>query len=81
MSALMWGWAAAWLGWCLGLEWRVDRSWLPGTQEIREDYSRWSVPPADALTDEGARLWRLRYRVTGWGFAGWLVLLVAWLAA
>ena len=77
----MWIWAAGSLAWCLWLEWQVERSWLPGTDEVREDYTRWSVPPADALTVEGARLWRVRYKVTAWGFAGWVLLLTAWLAA
>ena len=31
MSTIVWGWAAAWLIGRLWLEWRVDRSWLPGT--------------------------------------------------
>ena len=36
MSAIVWGWAAAWLIGRLWLEWRVEQSWLPGTTELRE---------------------------------------------
>jgi hypothetical protein len=80
MTILVWGWAAAWLGMRLWLEWRVDNQWLPGTTDIREDWTRWSVPPANALTAEGERLWRTRYRVTAYGFLGWLVLATLWIA-
>ena len=76
----MWGWAGAWLAWRLSLEWQVDRHWLPGTEDVREDYTRWSVPPPDALTPEGERLWRLRHKVTVWGFLGWVALVILWLA-
>jgi hypothetical protein len=79
MSAIVWGWVAAWMIVRLWLEWRVDRSWLPGTAEVREDYTRWSAPPANALTQEGERLWVLLYRVTLWGFLIWLALVAIWL--
>ena len=79
MSVIVWGWVALWLAARLWLEWQVDRCWLPGTAEVREDYTNWRVPPPDALTDEGERLWRLRYRVTVWGFLLWLLLAVIWL--
>lgn len=71
MTALVWGWAAAWVLGRLWLEWQVDRHWLPGTEEVREDWTRWSRPPPNALAPEGERLWRLRYQVTLWGFVGW----------
>ena len=75
----MWSWAGVWLLSCLGLEWQVDRAWLPGTEEIREEYTRWSVPPVHALAPDGERIWRLRYRVTASGFVDWLVLVGIWL--
>jgi hypothetical protein len=81
MSMLVWGWAGVWLVWRLWLEWQVDQCWLPEAGEVREDYSRWSVPPAGALTAEGERLWRLRYRVTAWGFTGWVALAGLWLVS
>ena len=81
MSNVVWGWAAAWLAARLWLEWQVDRHWLPGTGEVREDYTGWRVPPPDALTHEGERLWRLRYQVTVWGFLGWVALVIAWILA
>jgi hypothetical protein len=59
-------------------EWRVDQSWLPGTTEVKEDYSNWADPPANALTPEGERLWRVLYRVTVWGFGIWLGLVAIW---
>jgi hypothetical protein len=62
----------------LWLEWRVDRSWLPGTAQVKEDYSNWAVPPSNALTPEGERLWRMLYRVTGWGFGIWLAVVAIW---
>jgi hypothetical protein len=74
MSIIVWTWAGAWLVARLWLEWRVDQHWLPGTAEVAEDYTRWSVPPPNALTPEGERLWRGRYRVTLWGFVGWVAL-------
>ena len=49
MSTIVWSWAGVWLVSCPWLEWEVDRAWLPGTQEIREDYTRWSVPPLHEL--------------------------------
>ena len=76
MSMVVWGWAAAWLAARLWLEWQVDREWLPDTGDVREDYTRWSVPPPNALSPAGERLWRLRYQVTLWGFAGWVALVV-----
>ena len=76
MSMVVWGWAGVWLAIRLWLEWQVDQNWLPGTEEVREDYTEWSVPPADALTPEGERLWRRRYQVTLWGFLGWVALVV-----
>jgi len=78
MSAVVWGWIAVWMIVRLWLEWRVDRSWLPGTTEVREVYSNWAVPPANALTPEGERLWRVLYRVTVWGFGIWLLLVAIW---
>jgi hypothetical protein len=45
MSTIVWGWAAAWLIGRLWLEWRVERSWLPGTAEVREYYTDWAVHP------------------------------------
>jgi hypothetical protein len=47
----------------LWLEWRVDRSWLP---------------PPNALTPGGERLWRMLYRITVWGFLIWLALVAIW---
>jgi hypothetical protein len=79
MSAIVWGWVAVWMIVRLWLEWRVDRSWLPGTAEVREDYTKWSVPPPNALTEEGERLWLLLYRVSVWGFLIWLALVAIWL--
>ena len=76
---LLWGWAAVWLLARLWLEWRVDREWLPGTEDTREDYTRWSTPPPGALTPAGERPWRLRYRFTLWGFVGWVALAIVWL--
>jgi hypothetical protein len=70
MSTIVWSWAGVWLVSCLWLEWQLDRAWLPGTQDIREDYTRWSKPPVHALTPGGERLWRLRFRVTGERFRG-----------
>jgi hypothetical protein len=78
MSAIVWGWIAAWMIVRLWLEWKVDQSWLPGTSEMREYYSDWAVPPSNALTPEGERLWRVLYRVTVWGFGVWLVLVAIW---
>jgi hypothetical protein len=78
MSAIVGGWIAIWMIVRLWLEWRVDRSWLPGTAEVREDYSNWAVPPPNALTPEGERLWRVLYRVTVWGFGIWLALVAIW---
>jgi hypothetical protein len=78
MSAIVWGWIAVWMIVRLWLEWRVDRSWLPGTAELRENYSNWAVPPANALTPEGERLWRVLYRVTLSGFGIWLLLVAIW---
>jgi hypothetical protein len=78
MSAIVWGWIAVWMIIRLWLEWRVDRSWLPGTVEVREHYTNWSVPPSNALTEEGERLWVLLYRVTVWGFLVWLALVAIW---
>ena len=72
----MWGWAAVWLAWRLRLEWQVAGQWLPNTGDVREDYTRWSVPRRNSLTPEGERLWRLRYQVTRWGFLGWMALVV-----
>ena len=79
MSTMVWGWAAVWLILRLWLEWRVGQSWLPGTAELREDYTNWAVPPANALTPEGERLWRLLHRVTVWGFLLWLLMVAVWL--
>ena len=56
----------------------VDRSWLPGTTEVREDYTKWSVPPPNTLTEQGERLWVLLYRVTVRGFLIWLALVAIW---
>lgn len=54
MSTLMWGWAFAWGGPRLWLEWRVDRHWLRGTDEVPEDSSLWSTPPPAALARPGS---------------------------
>ncbi len=78
MTVLMWGWAGVWLLARLWLERQVDRHWLPDTGDVREDWTNWAVPPPDALTPEGERLWRLRYRVTSWGFVGWVLLAGVW---
>jgi hypothetical protein len=78
MSAIVWGWVAVWMIVRLWVEWRVDRSWLPGAAEVREHYTKWSVPPPNALTEEGERRWVLLYRVTVWGFLIWLVLVAIW---
>jgi hypothetical protein len=61
MSAIVWGWAAAWLIGRMWLEWRVDRSWLPGTAEIREDY-RFGVPRLAAVGGGLAHLTQLHGR-------------------
>jgi hypothetical protein len=79
MAMIVWGWAGVWLTWCLWLDWQVNRSWLPGTQQVREYYTHWSAPPANALTSAGERFWRLRQKVTGRGFAAWVLLLVVWI--
>jgi hypothetical protein len=78
MSTLVWGWIAVWMIVRLWLEWRVDRSWLPGTVEVQQDYTNWRVPPPDALTPEGERLWRVLYHVTLWGLVIWLLLVAIW---
>ena len=80
MTTLVWGWAAIWLTARLWLEWKVDNQWLPGTADIREDWTVWSSPPPNALTSDGERLWRTRYHVTTWGFTAWLILATLWLA-
>lgn len=79
MSTLVWGFGGLWLIARLWLEWRIDQSWLPGTADIREDYTNWAVPPPDALTPDGGRLWRLLHRVTDGGFLTWCLLVVIWL--
>jgi hypothetical protein len=79
MTTLVWGWAAVWLAMRLWLEWRVDAQWLPATGDVREEWTDWSSPPPGALTAEGERLWHTRYRVTVWGFLGWLALATLWL--
>jgi hypothetical protein len=78
MTLLIWGWAAVWLAVRLWLEWRVDSEWLPGTADVREEWTTWSVPPPNALTPEGERLWRVLYQVTVGGFLGWLLLATLW---
>jgi hypothetical protein len=78
VTVILWGWAGLWLLARLWLEWQVDREWLPGTADVREDWTRWSTPPRGALTPRGERLWRLRHRLTLWGFLGWVALAVVW---
>jgi hypothetical protein len=78
MSTMVWGWIAVWMIVRLWLEWRVDRSWLPGTAEVQQDHTNWAVPPPNALTPDGERLWRVLYRVTLWGFVIWLLLVAIW---
>ena len=80
MTTLVWGWAGIWLAMRLWLEWKVDTQWLPGAGDIREDWTDWASPPPNALTADGERLWRTRYRVTVLGFTGWLALATLWLA-
>jgi hypothetical protein len=79
MSTVVWGFAGLWLIARLWLEWRIGQCWLPGTADVREDYTNWAVPPAGALTPDGERLWRVLYRVTAWGFLIWCMLVVIWL--
>ena len=78
MATVMWGWAGVWLVMRLWLDWKVGTQWLPGTDEIREEWTRGSVAPPNALTAEGERLWVTLHRVTVWGFLGWVGIAVLW---
>ena len=74
MSALIWGWAFAWLAWRLFLEWRIAREWIPGSYDFDDVPDGGRHAPRAAFSPAGARLWRLRWHVTTWGLLGWCAL-------